>query len=135
MRVIHKLLIFLQCLEMVCFLLLFKFMVEHDEDMFKRSVISDAVYKRRRQDNAFTGFKEMIMFTFKMCYLLFFFFIKISGESYFGKSFSVTLAEVVPFVRVFEFAINSTIQVLSIRELRLQILAFLSAAKVILQWL
>ena len=135
MTLIHRTLIFIQLLEMVCFVMLFKFIVDHDGEMFRRCVISDDVYKRRRQDNAFTGFKEFIMFTFKMVYLLFFFFIKICGERYFGKSFTATLSEFVPYARVFEFAINSTIQLLSIRELRNRILTFLSAARVILLWL
>jgi len=110
----------LQIVEFVCFTLLLKYLVKHDNDMFNRNVISDDVYKRRRQDNAFSGFKEVIIFSFKIAYLGFFFLMQIFGAKKFGASGSSVLLEYAPYARTIEFAIVSTIQVLAIRQIRLR---------------
>ncbi len=74
------------------------------------SPASRKLIKPGLQDNVFSGLKEVIMFSFKFCYFVFFFFIKISGEKYLGRSFSISASEFLPYGRIIEFAVNSTVQ-------------------------
>ena len=129
MKAILRILILLLIAEFVCFALLFKYLVNHDNDMFRRNVISDAVFKRRKQDNVFSGVKEVTIFSFKIAYLAFFVVVEMIGEKQFGASGSTYLLEYAPYARTLEFAIISTIQLLAVRQIRLKIFQHLPLAR------
>jgi hypothetical protein len=65
MHLIHHALLMFHVLELICYLLLFKFILDHDDDMLRRAVISDDVYRRRRQGpiRRSADFTSRIIFT------------------------------------------------------------------------
>ena len=121
MKIVLRLLIVIQFSELLCFLFFFKFIFNHDKEMLQFSVISNDVYKRRKQDNAFSGFKQFHMFAYKFIYLILVLIIRLWGQKYFGKTFTICFTELMPLTLTVVFAMNSTLQLVSIRELRKKI--------------
>ena len=68
MKVILRVLILIQLSELICYGYLFQFISNHDKEMFRNSIISTDIYKRRKQENAFSGFKQFILFVYRFNY-------------------------------------------------------------------
>ena len=118
MKVILRVLILIQLSELICYGFLFQFISNHDKEMFRNSIISTDIYKRRKQENAFSGFKQFILFVYRFNYLLLFFLVRFWGQKYFGRPFTICFTELMPLTNIVEFAINSTLQLAAITELR-----------------
>jgi hypothetical protein len=124
MKVILGVLILIQLSELICYGFIFQFISNHDKEMFRNSIISTDIYKRRKQDNAISGFKQFILFVYRFNYLLLFFLIRFWGQKYLGRSFAICFAEMIPLTNIIEFAINSTLQLAAITELRRKVFSF-----------
>lgn len=118
MKLILRALIIIQFSELICFGFLFRYISNHDKEMFQNSIISQDIYKRRNQENAYSGFKQFLLFVHRFSYLLLFFLIRFWGQKYFGRPFTICFTELMPLTNIVEFAINSTLQLAAITELR-----------------
>ncbi len=124
MKVILGVLILIQLSELICYGFLFQFISNHDKEMFRNSIISTDIYKRRKQENAFSGFKQFILFVYRFNYLLLFFLVRFWGQKYFGTSFAICFTEMIHLTNIIDFSINSTLQLVAITELRRKVFSF-----------
>jgi len=100
--------------EVVCYIIMYKHLYNHDTLMVKNSVISNETYRNRQRTNIFSMGGQLCSFLFEMSYVICMIICTNLIESY-----SATNMKEMYFVfKICEFGFLSTIQVLSSRELR-----------------
>ncbi len=100
--------------EIVCYMIMYKHLYNHDTLMMKNSVISNETYRNRQRTNIISMGGQFCSFLFELSYVSSMIICTTLIESY-----SATNMKEMYFVfKICEFGFLSTVQVLSSRELR-----------------
>ena len=106
-------------IELTCYALIYTYLYTHDTLMFKHTVISIDLYKNRQKRNIMSIAGQFYCFLAELVYIM-----AITISINFVENYdSVILKEISFVVKIGEFGIFSTIQVLSSTELRLMLLS------------
>ena len=105
--------------ELTCYAVIYTYLYMHDTLMFKHTVISIDLYKNRQKRNIVSIAGQFYSFLAELIYIM-----AITISINFVENYdSVILKEISFVVKIGEFGIFSTIQVLSSTELRLMLLS------------
>ena len=114
MKLYHPILIVLQISELSCYVILYREVSKHDEEMRRKKIISSSNFDKRKQKNLFSLYAQLSGFVLEMLYLLLIFCLRVIGRKY-------ALMHMKGYVDAFymtQFGLTSTIQILLSADLR-----------------
>ena len=114
-------LITFQVIELICYLVLFKHISEHNREMQRNNIISNDICIRRRHINVFSLSAQVIAFAFEFTFFGVSLVVKSIGGRYFHPD---TRNFINSFISIL-FCINSTMMIIASSDLRQKFLAML----------
>ena len=112
-------LITFQAMELICYLVLFKHISEHNREMQQNNIISTDVYNRRRRINVISLYAQVIAFATEFTFFGLSLVVKSLGRKYFpSRNNFIGIASVI-------FCINSTTMIFALPDLRRKFLTML----------
>jgi hypothetical protein len=114
MSLMYGLAMFFLFAEAGCYFLVYKYLYTHDNSMLRHSIISMDAYKNRQRTNIFSMGGQCCCFLAELLFVATMMIWINVVESYYVTS----LKEVYFVVKIGEFGISSTIQVLASKEFR-----------------
>ena len=121
MKLVTTIFIFIQLGELLCYIHLNCFIFNHNHKMMSTSVISSDTFKRRQRSHVFSMTGQMNHFLAELGYWILLnltFFFRDQGSS-------TDFLELATYVKLTNFGIISSVQVLSTPELRAEFLSFI----------
>ena len=111
-----------QMMELVCYLILFRYITDHNMEMHRNNVISDDLLKSRRRINIFSLNAQVVGFAIEATFFVLNLSLKAIGRKYFPPN----TQEYSNIALVLLFCVNSTVPILASSELRKKFLAMFS---------
>ena len=108
-----------QVLELVCYLVLFHFIMEHDKEMQRNNVISTDIYTNRKRVNIFSLHAQVIGFAIEFGFFGLNLLIKALGRRFFPPN----TQEFSNVALMLIFGVNSTVPILASSDLRKKFMA------------
>ena len=118
MKLFQPMLISLQIAELSSYMILFRAVSKHDENMKQNKIITNDNYQRRKQKNLFSMYAQVVGFALEIFYLLLTFCLRLIG-----RKFSIIHSrEYIDAFYISQFCLTSTVQILVSSDLRLKLL-------------
>ena len=114
-------LITLQILELICYIILFHHITEHNREMQRNNIISADLFKARKHINIFSLYAQVFAFDIESTYFALNLVMKAIGRKYFPPS----TREYSNVILTLLFCTNSTMQIFSSATLRQKFFAVL----------
>ena len=106
--------------EMIFYILIYKFMSDHNSSMLTSSIISVETYKHRQRSSAISATGQMYCFLLKLVYTS----ILALAVVLRGYYPSIQVLEIVNISRIIQFGVLSVVQVCSTSTLRKELFEF-----------
>ena len=103
-----------QAVEMICYLILFRHIMKHDEEMKNNNIISADVFTNRRRVNIFSLRAQVLNFAMKSTYSILSGCFKIIGRRYFPPNTN----EYGHFIYMIPYPLYSAVPILASTDLR-----------------
>ena len=114
MKIFPAILIVFQLTELICYVNLYIYIVEHSKQMMMADVITKETFIKRKRKKTFSLFAQFLGFTVEMLYLIFHFLAKFIGMHYIDYSF----LEFANAFKTTEFCVITTVEIMATTEMR-----------------
>ena len=121
-KMVIAVIITFQMMELVCYLILFRYITDHNMEMHRNIVISDDLLKSRRRINIFSLNAQVVGFAIEATFFVLNLSLKAIGRKYFPPN----TQEYSNIALVLLFCVNSTVPILASSELRKKFLVMFS---------
>ena len=118
MRILHPILFAFHIAELICYVLLFRSLLKHDDEMKSIKLISADSHRRRKRINLFSIYAHVSGFIVETVYLSVLITLRLLGRKY----FPLHSRDYADSVYLTQFGLTSTIQVLVSPDLRAKLL-------------